>query len=372
MHDFAQNIVETVRHPMLLLDRRFRVKLANPAFYRTFKIVDSATKGHPLFDLDDGQWDIPQLRALLEKVGAGGSFADFEVRHDFLRLGHRVMLLNARRVHGDDDDTAMILLAIEDVTEKVRVRDELHQENRQLEDMVRERTTELATANKELEAFCYSVSHDLRAPLRALDGFSNELLRNYSDRLDDKGRHYLQRLRSGTQRMGQLIDDLLQLSRLSRDEMSCERVDLSALAIAVAADLRSQEPTRQVSFAIQPDLFCQGDPGLFRVVLENLLGNAWKFTAKKAAANIAMERTEQQGLKAFLVRDDGAGFDMSHSSKLFGAFQRLHSQQEFPGTGIGLAIVQRVIHRHGGKVWAESLPGIGTTVYFSVPTKETT
>jgi light-regulated signal transduction histidine kinase (bacteriophytochrome) len=370
MRVFAQSIVETVRHPLLLLDGLLRVQSANAAFYRTFCIGKAETEGRLLYDLDGGEWDISPLRVLLEGIMPGGSFEDFEVRLDFPRLGRRVMLLNARRVLRDEDGTAMILLAIEDVTEKVQAWDALYKLNRELEDRVRKRTAELETANKELEAFCYSVSHDLRAPLRALDGFSEELLRGYAERLDEKGRHYLQRVRTGTQRMGQLIDDLLQLSRLSRGEMKREWVDLTGLAQAVAAELRQREPSRRVSFDIQSDLTGQGDPGLLKVVLENLLGNAWKFTEKKSSATIAFGKAEHQGRPAYFVRDDGAGFDMSHADKLFGAFQRLHPQRDFPGNGIGLATVQRIIHRHGGQVWAESPPGKGATFYFTLPMKE--
>jgi signal transduction histidine kinase len=367
MHAFTHSIVETVRHPLLLLDGLLRVQSANAAFYRNFRIGEAETKGRLLYDLDGGQWNIPRLRTLLSEVMLGVSFEDFEVKHDFPRLGHRVMLLNARQVRQDENRTPMVLLAIEDVTDNVRAWDALYTLNRELEDRVRERTAELEAANKELAAFCYSVSHDLRAPLRALDGFSDELLRCYSERLDEKGRHYLRRVRSGTQRMGNLIDDLLRLSQLSRGEMKRERVDLTGLAHAVADELRQHEPGRQVSFDIQPDLTGQGDPGLLKVALENLLGNAWKFTGKRSAATIAFGRAEHQGRPAFFVRDDGAGFDMSHAGKLFGAFQRLHKEKDFPGTGIGLATVQRVIHRHGGQVWAEGAIEKGATFYFTLP-----
>lgn len=370
MRDFAKSIVETVRHPLLLLDGLLMVQAANAVFYRVFLVDESETVGRFFFNLNNGQWDIPKLRTLLEGIKFGGSFQDFEVRQDFSRLGQRIMILNASRVHREEDGTSMILLAIEDVTEKVRAWEELFQLNQELEDRVHQRTSELEKANKELEAFCYSVSHDLRAPLRAVDGFSDELLKRYAEKFDDRGRHYLQRVRAGTVRMGELIDDLLLLSRLSRGEMKRERVDLTSIALAISDELRQREPNRQVTFEIQPGLMGRGDPGLLRVALENLLGNAWKFTSKKPSSIITFGRTEHQGLPAFFVRDDGAGFDMSYAAKLFGAFQRLHPQQEFPGNGIGLAIVQRIIHRHGGKVWAESPPGSGATFYFTLGMKE--
>jgi PAS domain S-box-containing protein len=368
---FAESIIATIREPLLVLDDGLRVKAANRSFYSTFQVQPQETIGQPFFELGDRQWEAPALRRLLETIlPHNTAFDDFEVANDFPRVGRRVMLLNGRRVLREDGGAGLILLAMEDATEKVQARDALQRLNRELEDRVRERTVDLETANKELEAFCFSVSHDLRAPLRVLDGFSDELLRRYAAHLDDQGRHYLQRLRTGTQRMGDLIDDLLQLSRFSRGEMKRERVDLSGLARAIAADLLQREPDRQVSFDIQPELTGQGDPGLLRAALVNLLGNAWKFTGKRSAAAIAFGRTTHQGRPAFFVRDNGAGFDMSHVSKLFGAFQRLHSQREFPGNGIGLATVQRIVHRHGGKIWAESDPGLGATFYFTLPTKE--
>jgi signal transduction histidine kinase len=370
MHAFAQSIVNTVRHPLLILDRDLRVRKANTAFCRTFAVAETETEGRLLHELGGGQWDIPRLLAVLQEVTRnGGSFKDFEVRHDFPHIGVKVMVLDAHRV-ASDDGTAMVLLAIEDVTHRVDAREELERFNRELETCVRERTAQLEAANRELEAFAYSVSHDLRAPLRALDGFSDELLRSYADRLDDQGRHYLRRLRSGTQRMGQLIDDMLQLSRLNRGEMKRDRVDLTALSEAAAAELRSREPDRQIAFVIEPDLSAVGDGSLLRVAMENLLGNACKFTSRKPSATITVGRAEHEGVPEFFVRDNGAGFDMAHVSKLFGAFQRLHTEREFPGNGVGLAIVQRVVHRHGGQVWAEGSPGQGATFHFTLPQEE--
>jgi PAS domain S-box-containing protein len=368
---FAESIIATMRESLLVLDGSLRVEAANQSFYQTFQVEPEETIGRLFFDLQEHQWESPALRQLLEDLlPQDTSFDDFEFKHDFPRLGRRVMQLNGRRVLREKGGTARILLAIEDVTEKVQAREALNNLNRELEDRVRERTAELQSANKELEAFGYSVSHDLRAPLRALDGFSDELLRRYAEQVDEQGKHYLQRIRAGTQRMGELIDDLLQLSRIGRRDMKREHVDLAALACAISAELRQREPERQVSFDIQPDLTAQGDSGLLKAALENLLGNAWKFTGKKSSATIAFGRVENQGRAAFFVSDNGAGFDMSHASKLFGAFQRLHTQREFPGNGIGLATVQRIIHRHGGQVWADSPPGQGATFYFTLPMKE--
>ena len=221
--------------------------------------------------------------------------------------------------------------------------------------------------NKELEAFSYSVSHDLRAPLRAIDGFSQALLEDHADHLDDKGRDYLRRVRAGAQRMGDLIDDMLQLFRVSRAELRHEPVDLTRLARSVVADLARQEPDRHVEVQIQDGLTVDGDVNLLRIVLDNLLGNAWKFAGKIERANIEVGAEQRDGHRAFFVRDNGAGFDMTYADNLFKPFQRLHSATEFPGTGIGLATVQKVIDRCGGRVWAEGAVGRGATFFFTLP-----
>jgi light-regulated signal transduction histidine kinase (bacteriophytochrome) len=251
--------------------------------------------------------------------------------------------------------------------ENARLYDEIQRHAAELEERVAQRTAELAAVNKELEAFAYSVSHDLRAPLRSVDGFSQALLEDYGDRLDPDGRDYLQRVRAASQRMGQLIDDLLSLSRLTRREMRHETVDLSALAESTAAHLRLHQPQRQVEFVIQPGVVARGDPHLLQVILDNLLGNAWKFTSRNRQARIEFGCTQVDHEPAFFVRDDGAGFRMDYADKLFGAFERLHSPDEFEGTGIGLATVQRIIHRHGGRVWAEGEVDRGAVFYFTLP-----
>lgn len=228
-------------------------------------------------------------------------------------------------------------------------------------------STQLQAANQELESFAYSVSHDLRAPLRAIDGFSQALLEDCSEQLDEQGKDYLRRVRANTQRMGEIIDALLTLSRLTRAEMNRESVDLSALVRDIAAQLQKREPQRQVEFIIEEDLLVDADARLLQVALENLLDNAWKFSSKRPQARIEFRITaDTDGRAAYFVRDDGTGFDMTYADKLFGAFQRLHTPDEFSGTGIGLATVQRVIHRHGGRLWAESKPNQGATFYFTL------
>ncbi len=220
--------------------------------------------------------------------------------------------------------------------------------------------------NKELETFAYSVSHDLRAPLRGIDGFSQALLEDYGDKLDEQGREYLGRVRAATQRMGHLIDDMLILSRVTRSEMRRETVDLTALAGVVMAELQKTQPERQMQFVVAEGLTVNGDAVLLRAVLDNLLGNAWKFTAKQTTARIELGVTLHEGERAYYVRDDGVGFDMTYVGKLFSPFQRLHSASEFAGTGVGLATVQRIVYRHGGKVWAEGAVGRGATFYFTL------
>ena len=234
------------------------------------------------------------------------------------------------------------------------------------EERLRRYAAELESTNAELDAFAYSVSHDLRAPLRSIDGFSQILLEDYGDKLDDVGKDSLGRVRAATQRMGGLIDDLLKLSRVSRSEMRHETVDLSGLATAVVRELKARDRERDVATTIMPRLVVQGDQRLLRVALENLLGNAWKYTGKRADAQIELAALNQNGERVFYVRDNGAGFDMRYADKLFGAFQRLHGEAEFEGTGIGLATVHRIIRRHGGRIWAEGKVNEGATFYFTV------
>jgi len=235
-----------------------------------------------------------------------------------------------------------------------------------LEQRVYDRTKQLEIANNELEAFSYSVSHDLRGPLRSIDGFSVALLEDYADKLDEQGKDFLQRVRDGSQHMEHLIDDILNLSRVVRSDLQRVSVDLSILAQSIASELSRSQPERKVTFIIAPGLMVQADCNLIGIVLENLLGNAWKFTSKHKIAKIEFGSTLRDGQKVYFVCDDGDGFDMAFASKLFEPFQRMHSTAEFEGTGIGLATVQRIIHRHGGQVWAEAEKGKGATFYFTV------
>jgi light-regulated signal transduction histidine kinase (bacteriophytochrome) len=225
---------------------------------------------------------------------------------------------------------------------------------------------ELIAVNKELEAFSYSVSHDLRAPLRAIDGFSQALVEDAGPLLSAEHHAHLNRVRQAAQRMGLLIDDLIKLARVTRTDLKIDEVDLSQIAHQVLDGLQDSAPERQAEFVVAPDLQAKADPRLLQVALENLLSNSWKFTAPRALARIEFGRTHVDGALAFFVRDNGVGFDMTYAGKMFGAFQRFHDAREFAGTGIGLATVQRIVHKHGGRIWAESQPGNGATFFFTL------
>ncbi len=230
---------------------------------------------------------------------------------------------------------------------------------------LKEEKIKAETANRELEAFSYSVAHDLRAPLRSVDGFSQALLEDYADKVDEEGRRYLTRVRSCAQQMAQMIDDLLALSRVTRTEIRREPVDIGAIAREIAARLRESQPERRVEFIIPDALSVRGDRGLLTIALENLLGNAWKYSGKRELTRIEIG-TSAPDNRTIFVRDNGAGFDMAHASKLFGTFQRLHKASEFEGTGVGLATVQRIVQRHGGQIWAEAEVDRGATFYFTL------
>jgi len=255
---------------------------------------------------------------------------------------------------------------IVDITEIRNAQEEIRQLNLELEQRVKQRTLQLENTNKELEAFSYSISHDLRAPLRGIDGWSFALLEDYNHLLDEKGRLYLERVRSESQRMGNLIDDLLKLSRVNRAQMKKAEVHISDIVNIVIGRLHESHPGRQCEFEVQPDLLAHGDPKMLEIAITNLLDNACKFTSSNPLAKIEFGQQIIDNVPTFYLRDNGVGFNMEFSKKLFGAFQRMHKQADFPGSGIGLATVKRIVSRHGGRVWAESKPGEGAKFYFTL------
>jgi PAS domain S-box-containing protein len=317
-------------------------------------------------DFSDYFTDPAKARAGYQQVFREGSVTDYalEIRRTD---GHITPVLYNAAVYRDDSGSVIgVFAAARDITERKKAEEEINKLNRELEARVVERTTELENSNKELEAFAYSVSHDLRSPLRSIEGFSLALLEDYAGTLDDTAKSYLNRVRNATIKMGQLIDDLLKLSRVTRREMNRERVDLSAMASTIADNLKKQHPGQPAEFIIANGLTSYCDGRLLTVALENLFANAWKFSEKSPGIVIEFGTTEKNEGRTFFVKDNGVGFDMTYAGKLFNPFQRLHRTEEFPGTGIGLATVKRIVTRHGGRVWIESEMNKGTTVYFTL------
>ncbi len=386
------NLFESLPGLYLVLAPDLKIVAVSDAYLKATMTKRGEIVGRGLFDVfpdnpdDPGATGTANLRASLDRVhrtAAADTMAiqKYDIRRPDGTFEERYWSPINSPVLGVDNRIEYIIHRVEDVTEFVRQKsqpagnnaemrarmEQMEAEIFQSSQKVQAANQQLKAANQELEAFSYSVSHDLRAPLRSIDGFSQALLEDYAGKLDDSGRNYLQRVRAAATRMGELIDDMLQLSRVTRAEMHQEIVDLSALAESVVADLRRAEPRSQVEVAIPPGVKAEGDPKLLRIVLVNLLSNSWKFTGRQPYARIELGELNSGNERAFYVRDNGVGFDMAYADKLFGAFQRLHAQGEFPGTGIGLATVQRIINRHGGRVWAEGAVGQGATFYFALP-----
>jgi len=346
---------------ILLIEEDLRIRHANPALCRLLGYDNSELRQLTLPAIlpQDSASDVTRRRVDQRYRTKSGEAVWVNVNETVIRNSQGGVMYN--------------LALVEDITARRKADQEILAMKGSLERSVEQRTAELAetnrrleSSNKELESFAYSVSHDLRAPLRSIDSFSQIILEEYADRLDAEGAQFLGRIRAGAKTMSQLIDDLLNLSRLSRGELRRESVHLSSIVSGIVSDWRGREPWRVIDAEIAPDVRAGCDARLLRIALENLLGNAWKFTSKLEKAHVEFGSVSQQGDTVYFVRDNGAGFDMAYASQLFGPFQRLHQATEFEGTGIGLATVQRIVHRHGGRVWAESAVGRGATFYFTL------
>ncbi len=334
----------------------------NDAFEQQFGWTREEALGATALEM--GMWQDGRAYAdWLATLRRTGQLHDYET-HLFTKAGDMRQVVAAAEIVGFDE-VRLVITLIHDITDLRRAVQEVKDLNAALEDRVKQRTADLSEANRELESFAYSMSHDLRAPLRGIDGFSHLLADEYGDRIEAQGREYLLRVRHAAQRMGTLIDDLLDLSRVNRRELRRESVDLSQIATEVLEELKKSAPQRQARVEIAPDLRVVGDPQLLRVLLENLIGNAWKYSARQETTQIVVgcERS-QNGVASYFVRDNGVGFDMAYADKLFHPFQRLHKPDEFEGSGVGLASVARIVRRHRGSVWAESSPGAGATFHF--------
>ena len=364
--DYAENIVDTVREPLVILTHDLRINSANRRFYETFKITRADAVGGAFAEVVGRVWAVPALlRALNGMVAGGPEFSDFEIGGDFPGLGRKVFLLNARPLRTTRGERPMLLVAMEDISERKLAESRLQE----LNGVLRARSAELEAANRELEAFSYSVSHDLRAPLRHIDFFSGALQKQLAHvQLDAKAQRHLASISASARNMGQLIDDLLSFARISRAELRRTRVRLDELIEQSRQELHAELTGRQVAWAVGPLPDVEGDPALLKQVFANLLSNALKYTRGRAEARIEIsaQRSDQNNV-IIAVRDNGAGFDMKYADKLFGVFQRLHSQHEFEGTGVGLANVRRIVERHGGRVWGEGAVDRGATFFVALP-----
>ncbi len=360
-----RRIVETANEGIWAIDQRFVTTFVNRRMAEMLGYQVAQMVGQPITNFMFER-DIPAHEDRMAERQRGMS-GFYEQRFRCSDGSERWMVVSAAPLTDQDGQFAGSFAMVTDITDRKRAEENVRALNAELEDRVRQRTAELETANKELEAFSYSVSHDLIAPLRGIDGFSRSVLEKYADKLDDQGRDWLNRIRAAAQRMAQLIDDLLKLSRLARSELRRSQVDLSAMVESIGRELAASEPERNVEFIVAPGVLVEADPDLIRIAMDNLLRNAWKFTSKHPAARIEFGTQMGNDSMVYFIRDDGAGFDQAYAGRLFGAFQRLHGVREFDGTGIGLAIVHRIITRHKGRVWAQGEVEKGATFYFTLP-----
>ena len=361
-----RRLFETALDGILLLNAdTAQIEDVNPFLIRMLGYSHAEFLGKKLWEVGPFE-DIAQSKEMFAELQQRG-----HVRYEYLPLKTKEGVAIEVEFVSNAYDCAgiqVIQCNIRDITERKAAEEKLHRLNAELEERVTSRTLALENANRELDAFSYSVAHDLRAPLRAINGFSSLVVEANRNKLDADSASYLARIQASALNMTQMIDDLLDLAHVSRREMHMADFDLSALASHAAAALAQAHPGRDIHLTVQTELRAHGDARLVRIALDNLLANAWKFTGHVGAACIEVGQTRQTGETVYFVRDNGAGFDMLYASKLFGPFQRLHGQQEFEGTGIGLSIVQRICLRHGGRVWGEGKVGQGATFYFTLGT----
>jgi PAS domain S-box-containing protein len=370
----AASVLHTVREPIVLLDRSLRVQMHNPAFAELYGLDEETTaEGLPLDSIGDGAWaDAVVRQRLTDVLLRGRELWDYEHEQRTADDVVRIMLINARRMPLPDKDDEVVLMTVSDVTVQRAVQLRVEELNRQLEGKVEQ----VSEVNRELEAFSYSVSHDLRAPLRHVAGFSDKLTRHLGEGADEKSLHYLGVISNSARRMAALIDDLLVYSRLGRAAMRLQAVDMQSLVADTRAMLDANQQSEaestgvphHVDWKIAPLPIIVSDENMMRQVWLNLLGNAIKYSSNREPARIEVDyKLQPDGSHLFTVRDNGAGFDMAYAGKLFGVFQRLHKASDYPGTGIGLASVRRVLTRHGGRIWAESAVDQGATFHFVLP-----
>lgn len=377
-YDYANAIVETVREPLIVLSPDFRVVTANKSFYANFLTTPEETENKSIYDLGGGQWNIPSLRENLEKVLPENKvFSDFEVEIELPNIGRRIMILNAREIYLDEPYfkttvntpehfDRLILLAIEDMTDLKKSEEALKIRNKELQSLA----SELKAAYKDMESFSYAVSHDLKSPLITIEGFSNIVLEDYAEKLDDKGKDFLNRINNSVKKMNQLIGDLLSFSQISIKEILKHDFNMEDLAQKLVDELTPTIGERDIKFEIKQMPAAYGDVFMMNQVLLNLLSNAIKFTHTRETAMIEAGGYSENNESVYYVRDNGIGFDMQLSDRLFGLFQRIHSSEEVEGTGLGLVIVKNIIEKHGGRVWAEGKPDEGATFYFTLPGKQ--
>jgi PAS domain S-box-containing protein len=364
--DYAERLIELASIMVVGLDREGHVRSFNRTAENVTGYLRSDLERRNWFRLMSPPQHQPQLDEEFRRLLAGGEPSTFEMPLLTATGEERYIVWQNNPITENGRVTGTISFGV-DITARRRMEEAMRMLNEQLERRVEERTAELAAANRELESFAYSVSHDLRAPLRAIDGFTQALVEDYGEKLDGRALDYCTRVRRAALRMGQLIDDLLVLSRITRAEVRFEDVDLSALATDILAQLREREPARKVHAHVQAGLRAHGDVGLLRILFENLLDNAWKYTRKTPEPDIEVGARWENNRQVFFVRDNGAGFDMAYAGKLFAPFQRLHTAQEYVGTGIGLATVQRIVARHGGRVSVSAQVDKGAVFEFVLP-----